>query len=220
MTSLNNSIDMNQSNLTANESISANTFTNMNGLFTLSYNAGCDPPGYLSTLLTKHLRPYGWAKKNNRALKKPSFVHNEIEPTDLVTLLKCFKWNRDDGIDSSSDSQLNHMTNLFSNSSSSNNNQSLYSYLDNYRENGFCELICNETRNLNEPVGVYIIRVRQNIAGRILVELKEKDGRIDTFWLFYTDRCLRPLGWAKLNQFKYLNYNQTEHILPDLINIP
>ncbi|KAL7827831.1 hypothetical protein AOLI_G00309830 [Acnodon oligacanthus] len=58
-----------------------------------------------------------------------------------------------------------------------------------------------EIRDACEPCVYWATRVQRNVGGRLCLSYVGLDDPSHFIWLFYLDTRLRPLGWAKENQF-------------------
>ena len=47
------------------------------------------------------------------------------------------------------------------------------------------------------PRYVWIVRIMENIGGRLLLRYEGTDRAKDDFWLFYLNYRLHPIGWCK-----------------------
>lgn len=47
------------------------------------------------------------------------------------------------------------------------------------------------------PRYVWIVRILENIGGRLLLRYEGTDRAKDDFWLFYLNHRLHPIGWCK-----------------------
>ena len=47
------------------------------------------------------------------------------------------------------------------------------------------------------PRSVWIVRVLENVGGRLLLRYEGTDRAVHDFWLFYIHHRLHPMGWAK-----------------------
>ena len=61
--------------------------------------------------------------------------------------------------------------------------------------------------NIQRSVGVcrwvWIVRVMENIGGRLLLRFEGTDKAKDDFWLFYLHHRLHPIGWCRDNDAIY-----------------
>ncbi len=118
------------------------------------------------------LRPIGWSKSNGYFSQKP----------DIEKLLNDIS---------------QHETTEF-------NNIEIQSYFAkystasiDYREGSYYELESCKVDN-----HVDIIRIKKNIAGRLLAEFSDQH-EMNSEWLFYLNTSLHPLGWGKINNMNY-----------------
>lgn len=198
----------NQRPVLLGDSISIDTMPNLNWLFSVASHR-LNSNSYLSNKVVNCLKPPGWSKQNGRVFKQLDYSKINNDLVKLLRTLNCYDTKREENDQDENDSEHKAAV-AASNKMSS---------LDMFKENTVCELIWSQTDESMKPICVYIVTIMINIAGRLLIEIKENE-KSRQFWLFYTDRRLRPLGWAKYNHYNYINYDQKEHILPELSNAP
>ena len=119
---------------------------------------------------SQNLRPIGWSKANGYFAQKPSVR----QLTDLCVNKR-----------HSTDYDDTEIKEFFT------------SYLDNinsFRQDSHCELENNDLDTVD------IVRIKSNVAGRLLVEFAESNQQE---WMFYLDSRLHPLGWARKNNMAY-----------------
>ncbi len=50
---------------------------------------------------------------------------------------------------------------------------------------------------------MWIVRVMENVGGRLLLRYEGTDKAKDDYWLFYLHYRLHPIGWGKEHQAEY-----------------
>jgi hypothetical protein len=207
--SVNNSIN---DNSFLNDSISVNnnnnnSMPNFNWLFTTCKES------VVSQCLIKCLRPIGWSKKQNKTLRKPQFLelnHSSNYINDLYSLLNYLNAINDDR-NVNTEQQMINFTNIEMSNDGEKLDLSFNSFLNCFNEGNLCEFVNESKSSHSDSIYVFIVKILKNIAGRLLIEFNDENKK----WIFYSDRILRPLGWASAYGHKY---SSSSHSILDDIN--
>ncbi len=89
------------------------------------------------------------------------------------------------------------------------NESGYFSDLDAFKQGNFCEYVKFSSTD-KDTVSVFVAKIELNISGRLKLAYKH-ERKLHSVYLFYTDRQLRHLGWAKSNGLDYINYDVKEH---------
>ena len=54
------------------------------------------------------------------------------------------------------------------------------------------------------PLEVWVVKILENVGGRLYLRFEGVETATHDFWLFYLNHRLHPIGWAKAHGFKYL----------------
>ena len=129
-----------------------------------------------SNLFLNHLKPLGYSKKNPKIILK----HPQVETTnDLFNLLDSDKSNSLD-LKNDLDFIQSHT----------------FQSKENFSKNTYIELITASN-------SVHVCKIVENYGGRLLIQ--DYYQTKFQYWLFYLDYRIKPLGWAKCNEFTYDN---------------
>lgn len=60
-----------------------------------------------------------------------------------------------------------------------------------------------ELQHAINPVDVWLVKVIENVGGRLYLRLEGAESGSHDFWLFYLNHRIHPIGWAKANGYKY-----------------
>lgn len=132
----------------------------------------------------ENLRPIGWSKANGYFVQKLTIRQLTSDPG-------CFS-KRPHSVDYDNTEIKEFFTN----------------YLDavnSFRQDSHCELEDNQSNTVD------IVRVKSNVAGRLLIEFA---GSGEQDWIFFSDTRLHPLGWARKNK---LDYSARSQCLENLV---
>ena len=62
-----------------------------------------------------------------------------------------------------------------------------------------CEGMFLEAQHEFEPDFVWLVRVIENVGGRLLLRYEGSESAVADYWLFYIHHRLHPIGWAAEN---------------------
>uniref|UniRef100_A0AAR2JDE1 SAM domain-containing protein n=1 Tax=Pygocentrus nattereri TaxID=42514 RepID=A0AAR2JDE1_PYGNA len=128
-------------------------------------------------VMTAELHPVGWCTQNNKRLQPPEAI-KEKHSDWTEFLIKELTGSR------------TAPTNLLEGPLRGKNTVDLIV--------SGCVL---EIRDACEPCVYWAARVQRNVGGRLCLSYIGLDDPAHFIWIFYLDTRLRPLGWAKENQF-------------------
>lgn len=53
------------------------------------------------------------------------------------------------------------------------------------------------------PMDVWLVKIIENVGGRLYLRFEGADSASHDFWLFYLNHRLHPIGWTKANGYRY-----------------
>lgn len=131
-------------------------------------------------ILSSEVHQLGWSKENSKVLCPSEELRQKFPSLDWETTLK--------------NSTINART------------PSLYMLdrrtgplpIDQIKEGMFLEVQLEEQLN-----HVWVVKVIENVGGRLLLRYEALDSASDDFWLFYLHHRLHSIGWAKSRDLQY-----------------
>ncbi|XP_061195549.1 scm-like with four MBT domains protein 1 [Saccostrea echinata] len=60
-----------------------------------------------------------------------------------------------------------------------------------------------ELQHAINPTDIWLVKIIENVGGRLYLRLEGAEPGSNDFWLFYLNHRLHPIGWAKTNGYKY-----------------
>ncbi|XP_059151098.1 scm-like with four MBT domains protein 1 [Physella acuta] len=133
---------------------------------------------FWSDPMTSDIHPIGWCEVNNKTLQPPEALQEKI-PDWHEFLNVCLK----DAITAPS-YLLDKSTGA--------------TPVDQIKEGMRLE-IQNKTR----PDKVWLVKIVENIGGRLYLRYEGLETATHDFWLFYLDEKLHPIGWCNLSGYEY-----------------
>ncbi|CAL1529108.1 unnamed protein product [Lymnaea stagnalis] len=154
---------------------------------------------FWSDPMTSDIHPIGWCKMNNKSLQPPEAIQEKY-PDWQELLCQCLK----DAITAPS-YLLDKSTGA--------------TPVDQIKEGMKLEI-----QDLIRADQVWMVKIIENIGGRLYLRYEGIEGANQDFWLFYLNERLHPIGWCKPSGYKYMppavvknGTKKTEEQLLDLI---
>ncbi|CAC5406656.1 Scm-like with four MBT domains protein 1,Scm-like with four MBT domains protein 2 [Mytilus coruscus] len=129
-------------------------------------------------LMTSEIHPIGWCAQNNQILQPPEAIKDKFDDWRdfLVRSLT--------GARTAPSYLLDKSTGI--------------TPIDQLKQGMRLEL-----QHPINPLEVWIVKILENVGGRLYLRFEGVETATHDFWLFYLNHRLHPIGWAKMHGFKY-----------------
>ena len=61
-----------------------------------------------------------------------------------------------------------------------------------------------ELQDADRPTQVWLVRIMENVGGRLYLRVEGMESGVADFWAFYLNELLHPIGWAKERGYSYV----------------
>lgn len=129
-------------------------------------------------LMTSEIHPIGWCAQNNQILQPPEAIKDKFEDWRdfLVKSLT--------GARTAPAYLLDKTTGI--------------TPVDQLKQGMRLEI-----QHPVNPVEVWLVKILENVGGRLYLRFEGVEAATHDFWLFYLNHRLHPIGWAKTNKLDY-----------------
>ncbi|XP_063438899.1 scm-like with four MBT domains protein 1 [Mytilus trossulus] len=130
-------------------------------------------------LMTSEIHPIGWCAQNNQILQPPEAIKDKFDDWRdfLVRSLT--------GARTAPSYLLDKNTGI--------------TPIDQLKQGMRLEL-----QHPINPLEVWVVKILENVGGRLYLRFEGVETATHDFWLFYLNHRLHPIGWAKAHGFRYL----------------
>ncbi|XP_021367553.1 scm-like with four MBT domains protein 1 isoform X2 [Mizuhopecten yessoensis] len=129
-------------------------------------------------LMTSEIHPIGWCAQNNQILQPPEAIKDKFEDWREF-LVKSLT-----GARTAPSYLLDKMTGI--------------TPIDQLKQGMRLEL-----QHPINPMEIWLVKIIENVGGRLYLRFEGADTAANDFWLFYLNHRLHPIGWAKSNAYRY-----------------